>query len=156
MTPFPEVQQCWKRDRREEQGLWKVFPMISRLVHAWLQLGVNQFPHCDYSPKCSSLYIWVVMVLNFYLLIDLLLQSEEGFEAELHPQLSRAPSQAAENSPTKKVRPAQGCHCGGICEPSLGFLASVSSSTVLRFSCPDVNVNGPDFLEFGFFVKMGS
>ncbi|XP_045712022.1 ralBP1-associated Eps domain-containing protein 2 isoform X2 [Phyllostomus hastatus] len=32
-------------------------------------------------------------------------QSEQGFEAELHPQLSRAPSQAAESSPTKKDVP---------------------------------------------------
>ncbi|KAF6091378.1 RALBP1 associated Eps domain containing 2 [Phyllostomus discolor] len=32
-------------------------------------------------------------------------QSEQGFEAELHPQLSRAPSQAAESSPTKKDIP---------------------------------------------------
>ena len=62
------------------------------------------------------------MVLHFYLLIDLLLQSEQGSEAELHPQLSRAPSQAAESSPTKKVRPAQGCRCGGIVSPLLGFL----------------------------------
>ncbi|XP_054437077.1 ralBP1-associated Eps domain-containing protein 2 isoform X2 [Pteronotus mesoamericanus] len=32
-------------------------------------------------------------------------QSEQGSEAELHPQLSRAPSQAAESSPTKKDIP---------------------------------------------------
>ncbi|KAM5289534.1 ralBP1-associated Eps domain-containing protein 2 isoform 4-T4 [Glossophaga mutica] len=32
-------------------------------------------------------------------------QSEQGSEAELHPQLSRAPSQAAESSPTKKDMP---------------------------------------------------
>ncbi|XP_024425680.2 ralBP1-associated Eps domain-containing protein 2 isoform X1 [Desmodus rotundus] len=32
-------------------------------------------------------------------------QSEQGSEAELHPQLSRAPSQAAESSPTKKDVP---------------------------------------------------
>lgn len=32
-------------------------------------------------------------------------QSEQGFEAELHPQLNRAPSQAAESSPTKKDIP---------------------------------------------------
>ncbi|XP_057394967.1 ralBP1-associated Eps domain-containing protein 2 isoform X2 [Balaenoptera acutorostrata] len=33
------------------------------------------------------------------------LQSEQGSEAELHPQLNRAPSQAAESSPTKKDIP---------------------------------------------------
>ncbi|KAM9041897.1 ralBP1-associated Eps domain-containing protein 2 isoform 5-T5 [Megaptera novaeangliae] len=32
-------------------------------------------------------------------------QSEQGSEAELHPQLNRAPSQAAESSPTKKDIP---------------------------------------------------
>ncbi|XP_068389442.1 ralBP1-associated Eps domain-containing protein 2 isoform X1 [Eschrichtius robustus] len=32
-------------------------------------------------------------------------QSEQGSEAELHPQLNRAPSQAAESSPTKKDVP---------------------------------------------------
>lgn len=37
-----------------------------------------------------------------------------------------------------------------------GLFASVSTSTVLRFSCPDVNVNDSDFLELGFFVEMGS
>ncbi|OWJ99070.1 hypothetical protein Celaphus_00010115 [Cervus elaphus hippelaphus] len=33
------------------------------------------------------------------------LQSEQASEAELHPQLNRAPSQAAESSPTKKEIP---------------------------------------------------
>lgn len=40
-------------------------------------------------------------------------------------------------------------------EPAPGLFASVSASTVLRFSSPDINVNDPDFLEFGFFVEMG-
>lgn len=46
------------------------------------------------------------MFLHFFPFCDLLLQSEQASEAELHPQLNRAPSQAAESSPAKKVRPA--------------------------------------------------
>jgi len=37
---------------------------------------------------------------------DLLLQTEQPSEAELHPQMNRPPSQAEENSSAKKVRPA--------------------------------------------------
>lgn len=61
------------------------------------------------------------MVWHFYLLSDLLLQSEQASEAELHPQLNRAPSQAAESSPTKKVRPAKECHWGDVVSPPLDF-----------------------------------
>lgn len=37
---------------------------------------------------------------------DLLLQTEQVSEVELHPQMNRPPSQAEENSSAKKVRPA--------------------------------------------------
>lgn len=36
---------------------------------------------------------------------DLLLQTEQPSEVELHPQTNRPPSQAEENSAAKKVRP---------------------------------------------------
>lgn len=38
---------------------------------------------------------------------DLLLQTEQVSEVELHPQMNRPPSQAEENSSAKKVRPTQ-------------------------------------------------
>lgn len=88
-----------------------------------------------------------------FILSDLLLQSEQASEAELHPQLNRAPSQAAESSPTKKVWPAQTCHCRGAMSPPLGLCPHIYS---LRFSGPDMNVIDLDVLELGFSVKMGS
>lgn len=36
---------------------------------------------------------------------DLLLQTEQPSEVELHPQMNRPPVQAEENSSAKKVRP---------------------------------------------------
>lgn len=93
------------------------------------------------------------MFFHFYLLCDISLQSEQASEAEIHPQLNRAPSQAADNSPTKKVRPVGRCLCDGILSPSPG-LVSICKSVLLWFWCPDLNVNDPAFLEFGFFVKI--
>ena len=94
------------------------------------------------------------MFLHFYLLYDILLQSEQASEAEIHSQLNRAPSQAADNSPTKKVRPVGRCLCDSIVSLSPGLLVSICKSVLLWFQCPDLNVNNPAFLEFGFFVKI--
>lgn len=93
------------------------------------------------------------MFLHFYLLCDILLQSEQAPEAEIHPQLNRAPSQAAESSPAKKVRPRGRCYCHGIMSPSPGLLVFVCKS-LSWFLCPEVNVNDSGFLECRFFVKI--
>lgn len=101
------------------------------------------------------------MFLHFYLLYDILLQSEQASEAEIHPQLNRAPSQAADSSPTKKVRPMGRCLCDSIVSaptpaaPQPGLLGSLCKSVSLSFQCPDLNVNDPAFLEPGFFVRIG-
>lgn len=55
-----------------------------------------------------------VIYLPFYAFSLILLQSEPVTEADLHPQLNRAPSQAAESSPAKKVRAEEGNCCAGI------------------------------------------
>lgn len=86
------------------------------------------------------------MFLHFYLLYDILLQSEQVSEAEIHPQLNRAPSQVAESSPTKKVRPAGRCPCDGTVSPSPGLLVSICKSVLLWCLCPDLNGNDPAFL----------
>lgn len=84
-----------------------------------------------------------------------MLQSEQTSEAEVHPQSSRGPSQAAESSPAKKVRQQQGrseeLH---ECHPRL--LASVRKSVVPHFARPEMNVSGADCLEFGFSGKIRS
>lgn len=97
------------------EGISKVyggrfFPRIT----AYLWCGLDQYDLVFLSnsfPKCSWSYVYTVgFYIHTFSLI--LLQSEPVSEADLHSQLNRAPSQAAESSPTKMVRAAKGC-CGG-------------------------------------------
>ncbi|EGW02124.1 RalBP1-associated Eps domain-containing protein 2 [Cricetulus griseus] len=52
--------------------------------------------------ECSLSYVYMVGGFCIYTFSLMLLQSEPVSEADLHPQLNRAPSQAAESSPAKK------------------------------------------------------
>uniref|UniRef100_A0A493U1L8 RALBP1 associated Eps domain containing 2 n=1 Tax=Anas platyrhynchos platyrhynchos TaxID=8840 RepID=A0A493U1L8_ANAPP len=56
--------------------------------------------------RASSLDLNKIFQQNTQAVTDLLLQTEQASEVELHPQMNRPPSQAEENSSAKKVRPA--------------------------------------------------
>lgn len=74
---------------------------------------------------------------------DLLLQTEQASEVELHPQMNRPPSQAEENSSAKKVRPAY-------VVPLLSDLPSSTNVVVSSFKAIKLGGLGLRFYMFAF------